>query len=265
MRGVYLIIIALTIAACNNGSTKQPVKQVAVKPIQQVDPAQNHSGLPVNDTLSPVKILTQGDFHDDELSKQDGKLSWIGIFKCNSGYYLAPFQIKITRVMDIYDSTTGPMTGWKVKTGKKDPSILLIGGLPLLQPHEITPLIAASKEMRYNEYLDFAFRGVTYKIYAKGNKKTLSGPDDFLITNYKLYIKATINGVTYDQLLASVEQAEYGMTILFAGDIDGDDIPDLIINTTYKENVEIPTLYLSKPAAKGQLLKMMGMHVTVGC
>ncbi len=53
--------------------------------------------------------------------------------------------------------------------------------------------------------------------------------------------------------------------IMFAGDIDGDTIPDLIIDTSWHYNAEVPTLYLSKPAEKNQLLKVMGMHVTTGC
>ena len=54
-------------------------------------------------------------------------------------------------------------------------------------------------------------------------------------------------------------------SLLFVGDIDGDDIPDLIIDTTSDYNAEVPTLYLSRPAKSGDLLKVMGMHGSTGC
>ncbi len=53
--------------------------------------------------------------------------------------------------------------------------------------------------------------------------------------------------------------------VLFAGDLDGDGFPDLIIDTINHYNGSRPTLYLSKPARGNDLLKIMGWHVSVGC
>jgi hypothetical protein len=88
----------------------------------------------------------------------------------------------------------------------------------------------------------------------------------YLVSNYRLFIKATINGTERNQMLVSSRAFDDAMIeILFAGDIDGDNIPDLIINTSYHYNAIVPTLYLSKPAGDKEILKVMGWHVSVGC
>ncbi|MES2275668.1 MAG: hypothetical protein V4592_06575 [Bacteroidota bacterium] len=78
-------------------------------------------------------------------------------------------------------------------------------------------------------------------------------------------MEAQIKGRLFRQLLVSKASADYESTIHFAGDMDDDGIPDLIIDTANHENVEAPTLYLSRQADQGQLLKVIGMHVIVGC
>jgi hypothetical protein len=53
--------------------------------------------------------------------------------------------------------------------------------------------------------------------------------------------------------------------ILFAGDIDGDGKFDLLIDTSRHYNASNPTLYLSKPAEKGKIIKPIGVFTSVGC
>jgi hypothetical protein len=86
------------------------------------------------------------------------------------------------------------------------------------------------------------------------------------IWNYKLYLTASRNGQSIIELLVAQPNFDDQMIkILFAGDIDGDGFLDLIIDTSRHYNSTIPTLYLSKPAAGGHLVKPVGQHETVGC
>jgi len=273
MKNIYLLIVTLSLFGCDSTPKKQTAKpfnigKIAanrnslIKTVREYTPA-----FPV-DTIYPARILTKGIFHGDEVIKKDNKREWVGIFKNDSSYYLAPFTIQLSRVKDdVLDAEDGAKTGWEVKTSNKDTSVLLISGLDYLKARSIIPSIKKAITIDPGKHLTFKYNNVDYLLYATGTKKPEpANGEGYVISNYKLCIKATINGKTYQQLLATAEQFDDAMTtILFAGDIDGDNIPDLIIDTANHYNVEAPTLYLSKPAANGQLLKVVGMHITVGC
>ena len=81
-----------------------------------------------------------------------------------------------------------------------------------------------------------------------------------------MFIKTTIGGKDYNQLLVSIPRETDSLGyILFAGDIDGDNIPDFVIDTAFHENAETTTLYLSGEAENGDLLKVVGLHSITGC
>jgi hypothetical protein len=117
------------------------------------------------------------------------------------------------------------------------------------------------------EQVQFTCHDVAYTLYATGKQASESPKSKaYVVSNYKLFLKAVINGKNYNQLLVAISDFDDAMTtIQFAGDIDGDYRPDFIIDTTNDYNAEVPTLYLSKPASKGNLLKIVGMHTSVGC
>ncbi|GAB3924985.1 hypothetical protein GCM10028827_13830 [Mucilaginibacter myungsuensis] len=163
----------------------------------------------------------------------------------------------------VLDYEAGPETGWAVKTDQKDTSILLIGGLKDLARRTVIPLLKDTV-IFINKQTRFNYKNTSYTIYARAQKGKPNG-NDGPTRNYQIWIEAVIDQKLYKQLLASSAQTDYEMLLIFAGDIDGDGIPDLIINTSGHENTVQPTLYLSKPAAQGQLLKVMGLHTIVGC
>jgi hypothetical protein len=80
-----------------------------------------------------------------------------------------------------------------------------------------------------------------------------------------MFLKSEGNGQMNNQLITAKGNAEYGHLIKFVGDIDGDGLPDLLIDTSGKENVGKTTLYLSKQAQRGALVRAIGMHIIVGC
>lgn len=225
-----------------------------------------------NDTAylnNPARILTTGEgFHSDEVHPDDAGRSWYGIFMNIDGYYLDSTRILTKRVEDpLGEEKEGEYTGWQVKTTNPDTSLLLISGTVGLSKRKIVPVAIQKKEVLPGESTTFSYNGNAYTLYATGNR-TEKSPDGIFHSaiNYRLFIKATINGTERKQLLAAYSRFDDAMVeILFAGDIDGDAIPDLILNTSYHYNAIVPTLYLSKPASGGNLLKVMGWHVSVGC
>lgn len=58
---------------------------------------------------------------------------------------------------------------------------------------------------------------------------------------------------------------EAPLSLLFAGDLDGDGRLDLILDLSPHYNVRRPTLLLSRPAAPGDLLQAAAAHEATGC
>jgi hypothetical protein len=241
---------------------------VAVEEAPQVD--SNFKNFPAdfgNDSIHyPAAILTTGQFHEDEVSNDDVNRSWYGLFQNKEGYYLDSTGITTTRVHDGVADDEGQATAWEVKTNNTDTSLLLFAGVDGLSKRKITSAVLSKQEILPGEKVSFIYNGIVYTLYATGDKKKDPDSDSYFITSYQLLLKATINGTERRQLLMSARILDETMIkVLFAGDIDGDTVPDLIINTSWHYNAEAPTLYLSKPADKAQILKITGMHVSVGC
>jgi hypothetical protein len=272
MRHIIGILVSLTMLACTGSVNKQST-QVAVSSKKAATNIQVSSANQIGitdfpaDTAYPAKILNTGTFHDDEVDKGDEKLNWMGLFKNDKGYYITPVKIKISRVRDdIVDQRPEQKTGWEVKTEHIDTSIFLIAKLDYLRPHGIKSIVQKDHSLLPGDTIKYTLNDVDYLLYATGSKKEFKeSPGAFALVNYRVFIKAQINGIVYNQYLVTKANPEYECPVLFIGDIDGDGIPDLIIDTANHENVERPTLYLSKQAKKGQLLRVMGMHTVVGC
>lgn len=217
---------------------------------------------------NPATILTTGTFHEDEVSKEDSSRNWYGIFKSSNGYYIDTTRIVTKRVVDpIADDEEGKITGWDVKTTNSDTSLLLFAGVNGLKKHQIKPVSLSKKIIWPGDSVTYTYNGIIYTLYATGNKyKEKPDSDDYSVASYRLFIKVIINGTERTQMLVASRSFDDQMTgIMFAGDIDGDNIPDLIINTSYDYNAFIPTLYLSRYAGSNEVLKLMGWHISVGC
>ncbi len=219
-----------------------------------------------DDSLSNGNVLEIGLFHSDEVPLNARQLKWFGLF-CKNGktYYLDTALIDIQKVKDEMVDEDGQQTGWQVKAKHTDSCLLLISGVENLSKHPITKLSLGKEVLLPGDEQVFAYNGIKYTLYATGDKKTTQSDGFVQLTNYRMFLKSEANGQVTNQILTANGNTEYGHLIKFVGDIDGDELPDLIIDTSGKENVGKTTLYLSKPASKGTLLKAIGMHIIVGC
>jgi hypothetical protein len=221
-----------------------------------------------NNTYFSGKILTIGDFHEEEIWPNVQNEKWFGIFKDKGGYYISKTTIEAKRVHDAIadDENSDKKTGWKIKTTIKDTSFLLISGLNYLDNHRIEE-VTFGKYIIPGDSLKIEYKGNSYNFYATGMKLNQSKDFDiYNIYNYKIFLKAKINGTEKTQLLvASPRNNDALASILFIGDIDGDKILDIVIDTANHYNADKPTLYLSKPIEGDEILKMVGVHVSYGC
>lgn len=214
------------------------------------------------------KILTTGDFHEQEVWPNVQNEKWFGIFKDKDGYYISQTKIEVKRVHDAIseDENLDKKSGWEIKTASKDTSLLLISGLNYIDNHRIEE-IAFGKYIIPGDSLKIEYKGNSYNFYATGMKINQSKDfDTYNMYNYKIFLRAKINGIEKKQLLVSSPQNDDALArILFIGDIDGDEILDIVIDTANHYNADKPTLYLSKPIDGDEILKIVGIHVRYGC
>jgi hypothetical protein len=226
----------------------------------------DYSYFPV-DSAFTTKVLTVGTFHSDEVWNGADKEKCFGLFQGKTGFYLAETKLKTERINDVVLDEVGQKTGWKVQTVNKDTSIILIGRLSFLGRHTVKRALLPKDRIFPGDTLRINYLGIDYRLYATGGKKRLlDNPEDFLVWNYKLYMTATIKGQIHKSLLAAQPNFDDQMiNIIFAGDIDGDGILDLVIDTSRHYNATSPTIYLSRPAEKGEIVKPIGGHTSTGC
>jgi hypothetical protein len=226
----------------------------------------DYSYFPVDSTFT-TKVLTVGTFHSDEVWDGADREKWFGLFRGKTGYYIAETKIKTQRINDDILDKAGEKTGWKVQTVKKDTSIILMGRLSFLRRHNLNRAVLSKDQIFPSDTVRITYLGIDYNLYATGGKKKLiDNPDWFEVWNYKLFMTATIKGQIHKSLLVSQPNFDDQMiNIIFAGDIDGDGILDLVIDTSRHYNATSPTIYLSRPAEKGEIVKPVGGHTSVGC
>lgn len=277
-------ILALTFAffgltACNNSSRQNNLVNESLK-FDTLPSVVSVSNVIDNDTITydypyfPIdslfttRVLTYGTFHSDEVWESADKEKWFGLFKSNTGFYLQETKLKTKRVYDpILDEKESDKTGWEIQTINKDTSIILIEPSIFLKPHKVQQATLSKEQVFPGDTLRINYLGVDYKIYATGSKKKVQNdPVWFDVWNYKLYLTATIKGQKQTSLLVSQPNFDDQMiNLIFAGDIDGDGILDLIIDTSRHYNTTSPTIYLSRPADNGEVVKPIGGHTSVGC
>ena len=270
------VLLVISLAACKQSTKAESsskkvamAKPVSVKHKDSLNAAQpivNY--FPADNGKYPLEILTAQLFHDGEVEPKLAKHRWKGLFKTGESYYIADTKLRILRAHDDLMDDTGSNSGLEVKPGIKDTSILLISGLDELKNGNVNSIALTKNQLLPGEQESLVYNDIKYTLYATGIKKSESSNSDFYsVSNYKLFLKAMINGKQYNQLLVSAPTFDDTLTsIIFAGDIDNDGIIDFIIDTTTEYNSEVPTLYLSKPATgSDKLLKVMGMHGSIGC
>lgn len=274
-----LLLLFIAIFSCNDTKVKQTpepeIKATQIDTIsdieeivEEIDTITYDTDYYPIDTLLTTKILIESTFHEDEIDESFLNKEWFALVKNKKEYQLTETKLIAKRIHDVVlDESEKDKTGWKITISSKDTSLLLI---------EAQPYLSERKIQNYNlpEYIypqdtvAFSYQNKAYKLFATGGKrKETESSDWYIVWNYKLYLTTTVNGKEVTELLLSSPQFDDTMVrILFAGDIDGDEKLDLILDTSSHYNASSPTLYLSKPAEEeNKIIKPVGIHTSVGC
>jgi hypothetical protein len=270
---ILLCTIASLLFSCNNTSPKAVGDDVTLVKTKTahvyLDSIIDNSLCVPCDTVFDLSILIPDEqHHGDQVPRNSDARTWFGLFKSGNRYYVDSTKIKLTfgydPIVDPDDSSE--RTGVLVHALHNDTSILLIAdsGLPL---NYATESLVKSQRVPYPEddTINYTCNGTNYKLYSSATKGLTTHYSDTCYLNYKLYLTSVKNGKTITQILVARPVLQYGYDLInFIGDIDGDGMPDILFDLG-EENASVLTLYLSRNAGSGAILKVVAQSVYTGC
>ena len=211
---------------------------------------------------SEIQLLQVGAFHGDEVSAESGEV-WLGLYSTPDGYALIPSRITVETVYDPFVDNAGEKTGKVVSVEVQTPPLFLIKGLNAPKRESIKTLSTEQTVLSPGKSLNLRLgdENVSHLIaYGEGDV----GPNGFTsLENYSLELS---NGQVSQELLAYRSTNGAIPTLLWAGDLDGDNKLDLVINATPHYTVSsAPMLFLSSMAKDGNLLQKVAIFIATGC
>ena len=211
---------------------------------------------------SEIQLLQVGAFHGDEVSAESGEV-WLGLYSASGGYVLIPSRITVETVYDPFVDNAGEKTGKVVSVEGQTHPLLLIKGLDAPERDSIKTLSAEGAILSPGKSLNLRAddENESYlTAYGEGDV----GPNGFIsLENYSLELS---KGKLSQELLAYSSTNGAIPTLLWAGDLDGDNQLDLVINATPHYAISsAPMLFLSSMAKGGDLVQKVAIFIATGC
>jgi len=223
---------------------------------------------PIDNAMFSGYIITPGNYHGDEIPDNMSTDNWWGIFIKDGTYSVEKTTVSITNIHDAIIDNEGDTSGKKITANHNKSCYLLMNNINYLTEQNIDTLSTKPIVIHPKKPYSFQFNNNNYTLSstAKDYEPLNQEGNFFAAEGYKLYLeKKTPESSTKQLLLFERFFDDNITTILFIGDIDGDTIPDFLIDTANKYGSTAPTLYLSKEANKEEILKIVSLHYSTGC
>ena len=208
-----------------------------------------------------IQLLQVGTFHGGEVSAESGEV-WLGLYSTPGRYALIPLRITVETVYDPFVDNAGEKTGRVVSVEKQTAPLFLIKGLNTPKRKFIRTLSAEGAILSPGKSLDLRLDGKNEShltAYGEGE----IGPNGFTsLENYSLELS---KGHLSQELVAYSSTNSAIPILLWAGDLDGDNQLDLVINAAPRYAVSsAPMLFLSSMAKEGYLVQRVAISVATG-
>ena len=211
---------------------------------------------------SKIQLLQVGAFHGDEVAAESGEV-WLGLYSMPDGYALISSRITVETVYDPFVDNAGEKTGKVVTVEGQTRPLFLIKGLDTPEAQSIKTLSAEGAILSPGKSLNLGLDGKNEShltAYGEGDV----GPNGFTsLENYSLELS---KGQVSQELLTYSSTNGAIPTLLWAGDLDGDNRLDLVVNATPHYAVSsAPMLFLSSMAKDGNLVQKVAIFIATGC
>ncbi|MYE88238.1 hypothetical protein F4X33_04500 [Candidatus Poribacteria bacterium] len=211
---------------------------------------------------SEIQLLQVGAFHGNEVSAESGEV-WLGLYSTPDGHALIPSRITVETVYDPFVDSAGEQTGKLVSVEEQTHPMFLIKGLNISEGESIKTLSAEQTILSPGKSLNLKLDDEN-ESYVTAYGEGEVGPNGFtLLENYSLELS---DGQLSQELLAYSSTNGAIPTLLWAGDLDGDNKLDLVINATPHYTISsAPILFLSSMAKGGNLVQKVAIFIATGC
>jgi hypothetical protein len=207
-----------------------------------------------------VSLLTVGSFHHGEVP-DNAQGRWSALI-CDDSLNCTTRSVLVTtrKVHDeMVDEDENAKTGTEVAVVKDDGIVALVRGVNV-QEGSIKTYFHGVSNLESGSSLKVSARGIDYQLKVDGPR---SSSDEPLPKGSKLNLSS---GSSTQELFGLPEGGnDPYISVLWIGDLDGDGIPDYLINASDHYNVSNIVLYLSTRAKIGQIVGHAAHFVSVGC
>lgn len=221
-----------------------------------------------------------GTFHSGETVARDGE-AWLALRVDGGAARLEPVTLRVERVVDEMLDGPGERSGESVRARDGADALVFVRGAGLRAGAVPSARLGAGEPWSTRTAQRIEFGGAAHELRTVCVARAATAGGDAvhaaranaadaidcrveLARGSTVQTLARMAGYRDDAgTLAAGDEAP--LSLLFAGDLDGDGRLDLILDLSHHYNVRRPTLLLSRPAAPGDLLQAAAVHEATGC
>lgn len=206
--------------------------------------------------LLAIEILYPRQFHEDETPAKSDQ-QWMALIDEGQGFALRKVTIHVERVTDIGDPPGEKSgKGVSITTSIQEESVIvLLRGIPLREGAVPTARYSGEGDAGKPLHITLPNATTTYTLAIDCDGRhcplTLSANG----TEQRLFV------FNNDPAAGDFK----GLRVIWAGDLDGDDKIDLLVDVSNHDNAGDTALYLSSKARSGELVGLAAILKTVGC
>lgn len=201
---------------------------------------------PIVQVSDDVRFVFSEGFVPSDFEMSD----WIGIYVDENGMYCKSTQATIKAVHDMWNDDENNLDATIIEDESKIPSVFLFSGITVPENFRVKSFNNIPNRILIGNSTQLG----DYTLKADGEVT----PENQLPLTYRLTIMGSKNGKKIEQIIVDHEFLDDAMTaILWIGDLDADDIPDMIIDMSHKYSYSAPALFLSSQADDGDILKLV--------
>jgi hypothetical protein len=185
--------------------------------------------------------------------------TWFVLSPVADRFELVETRVEVRRVPDICSDFATRVTASQVMPQEGNNPLLMVRGSSSLRSGPVDTVFFGDRYLYPGEHVSFSLNaGTRFGFLAYG-----SAMPDSAVTNYSIRMLSS----SIEQVIAEfpVIDTDGPPKLLWAGDLDRDDKPDVLFDLTTSYAGRLYVLFLSSKAADGQLIGEVGRFRVTGC